>query len=281
MQLKRMLFKTSLLPALALVGGLAARPTPPPLTVYLVGDSTMAVKEPKAYPETGWGMPFAWFFDEDVHVDNRAKNGRSTRTFVEENRWQPVADALRPGDYVLIQFGHNDEVPTKASYTPRGRLPGLPAPLRGRHPRPPRHCRCCSRRWRGASSTPPARCWKTHAAYAELVRARWPASSTWPLSTSTTTSQQLLAAAGPRKLEAALQPPGPRRAPQLPRLASRTTRTSTSWAPAAWPSWCWPTCAPCCLRAGRAASCSNAPATTVDPQCPLDRPRAVLLGVWP
>src|SRR4051794_5581224 len=86
-------------------------------TIYLVGDSTMANKEIKAYPETGWGMPFTWFFDSTVKVDNRAKNGRSTKTFIGEHLWQPVADQLQEGDYVLIQFGHNDEVPTKKSYS--------------------------------------------------------------------------------------------------------------------------------------------------------------------
>ncbi|GGF15010.1 rhamnogalacturonan acetylesterase RhgT [Hymenobacter cavernae] len=94
--------------------------TAPPnkITVYLIGDSTMSIKEVKNYPETGWGMPFAIFFDETVTVDNRAQNGRSTKSFVAENRWQPVASALKPGDYVFIQFGHNDEVPTKKTYTP-------------------------------------------------------------------------------------------------------------------------------------------------------------------
>lgn len=87
------------------------------ITVYLIGDSTMADKEVIAYPETGWGMPFHYFFDSTVTVDNRAKNGRSTRTFIAEGRWQPVVDNLNEGDYVLIQFGHNDEVPTKKSYT--------------------------------------------------------------------------------------------------------------------------------------------------------------------
>ena len=87
------------------------------ITVYLIGDSTMADKEVTAYPETGWGMPFHYFFDSTVVVDNRAKNGRSTRTFIEEGRWKPVVENLKEGDYVLIQFGHNDEVPTKKSYT--------------------------------------------------------------------------------------------------------------------------------------------------------------------
>ena len=79
------------------------------ITVYLIGDSTMSIKEPKAYPETGWGMPFATFFDSTVVVENHAKNGRSTRTFISENRWQPIVDKLKEGDYVFIQFGHNDE----------------------------------------------------------------------------------------------------------------------------------------------------------------------------
>lgn len=88
------------------------------ITVWLIGDSTMSIKETKAYPETGWGMPFAYFWDSTVRVDNRAMNGRSTRTFIEEKRWDPVVRDMQEGDYVFIQFGHNDEVPTKKSYVP-------------------------------------------------------------------------------------------------------------------------------------------------------------------
>jgi lysophospholipase L1-like esterase len=87
------------------------------ITVWLIGDSTMSIKDPKTYPETGWGMPFVYFFDSTVKVDNHAQNGRSTRTFMEEGRWQPVVDAMQEGDYVFVQFGHNDEVKTKKSYT--------------------------------------------------------------------------------------------------------------------------------------------------------------------
>lgn len=83
------------------------------IKVWLIGDSTIAIKETKAYPETGWGMPFVYFFDSTVTVENHAKNGRSTRTFLSENRWQPIADNLSEGDYVLIQFGHNDEAKEK------------------------------------------------------------------------------------------------------------------------------------------------------------------------
>lgn len=87
------------------------------ITVYLIGDSTLSIKEKKTYPETGWGMPFVNFFDENVKIDNRAMNGRSTSSFIQENRWQPVVSTLKQGDYVLIQFGHNDEVSTKKTYT--------------------------------------------------------------------------------------------------------------------------------------------------------------------
>lgn len=113
--------RTYVLKAAAVLGllWLMAFAAPPAhITVYLIGDSTMSVKETRNYPETGWGMPFVLFFDETVTVDNRAQNGRSTKSFVAENRWQPVAGALKEGDYVFIQFGHNDEVPTKRSYTP-------------------------------------------------------------------------------------------------------------------------------------------------------------------
>lgn len=82
---------------------------PSKTTVYLIGDSTIANKAVSAYPETGWGMPFATFFDSTVVVSNHAMNGRSTRTFLSENRWQPIVDKLKAGDYVFMQFGHNDE----------------------------------------------------------------------------------------------------------------------------------------------------------------------------
>ena len=83
------------------------------LTVWLVGDSTMSIKEKSAYPETGWGMPFAVFFDSTVSINDVAQNGRSTKSFIDEQRWKYVMDNLHAGDYVLIQFGHNDEVKEK------------------------------------------------------------------------------------------------------------------------------------------------------------------------
>lgn len=87
------------------------------IIVYLVGDFTMSIKQVSKYPETGWGMPFANFFDKSVSVDNRAQNGRSASSFITEGRWKSVTDSLKAGDYVFIQFGHNDEVKTKTTYT--------------------------------------------------------------------------------------------------------------------------------------------------------------------
>lgn len=85
----------------------------PTIKIHLVGDSTMSDKAPRAFPEAGWGTPFSKFFDETVEVTNYARNGRSTRTFREEGHWNRVLERIGEGDYVFIQFGHNDEVATK------------------------------------------------------------------------------------------------------------------------------------------------------------------------
>jgi len=87
------------------------------ITIWMIGDSTMSIKDTRAYPETGWGMPFVYFWDSTVTVSNRAKNGRSTSSFMKEGLWKPVKEKMKEGDYVFIQFGHNDEVPTKKTYT--------------------------------------------------------------------------------------------------------------------------------------------------------------------
>lgn len=87
------------------------------IKIFMAGDSTMAIKSTNNYPETGWGMPFVYFWDSTVQVVNLAKNGRSTRTFITEGLWKKITDEAAPGDYVFIQFGHNDEVPTKKSAT--------------------------------------------------------------------------------------------------------------------------------------------------------------------
>lgn len=88
--------------------------------IYLAGDSTMARKLPEKRPETGWGEALQQFFDATkVRIDNHAQNGRSTRTFIEEKRWQAIVNKLKAGDYVFIQFGHNDASKEKVDrYTP-------------------------------------------------------------------------------------------------------------------------------------------------------------------
>lgn len=77
--------------------------------LYLIGDSTMANKSEKRYPETGWGMVFQEFFNKQVIVDNYALNGRSSKSFIGEGHWDKVLNRLQPEDYVFIQFGHNDQ----------------------------------------------------------------------------------------------------------------------------------------------------------------------------
>jgi lysophospholipase L1-like esterase len=78
-------------------------------TIYSIGDSTMATKEDKKYPETGWGQMLPTFFNSEILFQNHAANGRSSKSFIGEGRWQKVYEQLRQGDYVLIQFGHNDQ----------------------------------------------------------------------------------------------------------------------------------------------------------------------------
>lgn len=99
LMLKRLL----LLPLLAL--SLAAAEAP---RILLAGDSTMADK-PLDLPERGWGMALGAFFKAGVVVKNHAMNGRSTKSFIDEGRWQKLLDETRSGDFVIIQFSHNDE----------------------------------------------------------------------------------------------------------------------------------------------------------------------------
>jgi lysophospholipase L1-like esterase len=80
-----------------------------PITIFTIGDSTMANKKPEVYPETGWGQVLNQYFDETVTIKNHAVNGRSSKSFIDEGRWTAVLDSLQPGDFVFIQFGHNDQ----------------------------------------------------------------------------------------------------------------------------------------------------------------------------
>jgi lysophospholipase L1-like esterase len=79
------------------------------ITVFTIGDSTMASKKADVFPETGWCQALPAFIDQTVEVRNRAVNGRSSKSFISEGRWKAILDSLKEGDYVFIQFGHNDE----------------------------------------------------------------------------------------------------------------------------------------------------------------------------
>ena len=80
-----------------------------PVTLFMVGDSTMADKEElEASPERGWGQLFPTYLTGDIVVQNHARNGRSTKSFMAEGRWAEVLERAQRNDIVIIQFGHND-----------------------------------------------------------------------------------------------------------------------------------------------------------------------------
>lgn len=113
----RLIFLSTALPVLAL-----ADPAPAP-SLFTIGDSTMA-----SYPLIpaqalrGWGQMLPMYFKPGVHVENHAASGRSTRSFIHEGRWKVVIDKVKAGDFMIIQFGHNDEKVDK---------PGVGVPANG------------------------------------------------------------------------------------------------------------------------------------------------------
>lgn len=91
------------------------------ITIFMIGDSTMANKDISGGKmERGWGMMLKNFFTEDVIVDNHALNGRSSKSFISEGHWQKVVEKIKPGNYVFIQFGHNDEKDDPKRHTDPG-----------------------------------------------------------------------------------------------------------------------------------------------------------------
>ena len=106
---------------LVLLAGFTAFAQTNLVTVHMIGDSTMANKPViPANPERGWGQMLHMYFNESVRVLNYAQNGRSSKSFINEGRWENVRTALKPGDFVVIQFGHNDE---KTNDVSRGTAP--------------------------------------------------------------------------------------------------------------------------------------------------------------
>ena len=77
--------------------------------IFLAGDSTVASYSQKDYPQAGWGQMLPLMFTNTVVIKNYAAGGTTTRSFVEAGHWKKICDQLQPGDYVFIQFGHNDQ----------------------------------------------------------------------------------------------------------------------------------------------------------------------------
>ncbi len=104
-----------------------------PVHIFMAGDSTMALKPlyknvwdsiagdsvSEVFPERGWGQLLPEFFYQNIVIEDYAQNGRSSRTFIEQGWWQKILDNVQAGDYVVIQFGHNDSAEDRPDrYTP-------------------------------------------------------------------------------------------------------------------------------------------------------------------
>ena len=163
----------SWLAALALaVAGFAAEPAPAGPTLFLAGDSTVADKPDLGLPERGWGQLFGEIVRPPLRLKNTALNGRSTKSFRAEGHWQRLLDALQPGDWVVIEFGHNDakrEDPLRfaaAETDYRENLIRFVHEVRARSAQPVLATPVARRRW-----TPQGEWVDTHGAYPDAVRA--------------------------------------------------------------------------------------------------------------
>ena len=88
-------------------------------TIYIASDSTAQTYDPYYAPQAGWGEVLGQFFSDAVTVANHAIGGRSSRSFIAEGRLQAILDVIQPGDYLFVQFGHNDATISRPErYTP-------------------------------------------------------------------------------------------------------------------------------------------------------------------
>ena len=120
-----MKFSLKMILAAAVFAGVAVSDSTS-FTIHVVGDSTVCTYKDNAYPQTGWGQVIGYFFDgARVKVNNAAIGGRSSRTFIEEGRLDGVIAAAQKGDYLFVQFGHNDRDYSKAArYVEPSQFPG-------------------------------------------------------------------------------------------------------------------------------------------------------------
>ena len=79
------------------------------MNIFIMGDSTCKQNNFLTYPQFGWGQLLHLFVKEDVLVFDYAENGRSTKSFIDEGRFERILNEMKPGDFVICQFGHNDE----------------------------------------------------------------------------------------------------------------------------------------------------------------------------
>ena len=85
--------------------------------IFYIGDSTVQFNKINTYPQTGMSQGLTRYTDKNVTVLSYARNGRSTKSFLDEGRFAPVQAEMGQGDYLLIQFGHNDEKADPARHT--------------------------------------------------------------------------------------------------------------------------------------------------------------------
>ncbi|WP_418027993.1 rhamnogalacturonan acetylesterase [Paenibacillus sp. JJ1722] len=93
------------------LNALEIAPAPQNLRLFLAGDSTVTDQDASGYPYTGWGQALPALFKHDVCVDNHAVSGRSSKSFVDEGRLGVILGEIKAGDFLFIQFGHNDQKP--------------------------------------------------------------------------------------------------------------------------------------------------------------------------
>lgn len=90
------------------------------ITIYIAGDSTVQNCTPEYYPQAGWGRLLHKYLRDNIKVDNHAMGGRSAKSFIREERLSKIFELIKGGDYLLIQFGHNDEKLEGGFADPRG-----------------------------------------------------------------------------------------------------------------------------------------------------------------
>ncbi|WP_456276451.1 rhamnogalacturonan acetylesterase [Bacillus sp. AK128] len=78
------------------------------ISIFIAGDSTASSYSSEVFPRAGWGQVLHHFFTDEIRVINEAASGRSSKSFIEEGRLRTITNQLREGDYLFIQFGHND-----------------------------------------------------------------------------------------------------------------------------------------------------------------------------